>query len=106
MAVLREDNENKHWTRSFVMNVDDPRSKPRLLWDHSTDEHYKDPGSPVYRELPNGAWVIQQSGDSIFLSGSGSSVDGDRPFLDRLDLGPPDMATTGATTPVQRFRQS
>ncbi|HEY3816035.1 MAG TPA: prolyl oligopeptidase family serine peptidase [Polyangiaceae bacterium] len=85
-ALLREDNANKHWTRTFVMNVDDARSKPRLLWDHSTDEHYKDPGNPVYRELPNGAWVIQQSGQTMFLSGSGSSPEGDRPFLDRLDL--------------------
>jgi dipeptidyl aminopeptidase/acylaminoacyl peptidase len=85
--LLREDNENRHWMRTFVTNVDDPRSRPRILWDHSTDEHYKDPGSPVYRQLPNGAWVIQQSGDTIYLSGSGSSPEGDRPFLDRLDLG-------------------
>jgi dipeptidyl aminopeptidase/acylaminoacyl peptidase len=85
-ALLREDDENKHWTRTFVVNVDDARQKPRLLWDHSTDEHYKDPGNPVFRALPNGAWVIQQSGGSIFLTGSGSSPEGDRPFLDRLDL--------------------
>ena len=84
--VTSEEDENKHWTRTFVMNVDDPRTKPRLLWDHSTDEHYKDPGWPVYRALPNGSWVVQQDGDAIFLSGAGSSSDGDRPFLDRLDL--------------------
>jgi len=87
MALRREDDENKHWTRTFLVNVDDPRSRPRLVWDHSTDEHYKDPGSPIFRELPNGSWVVQQSGDAIFLSGSGSSPEGDRPFLDRLDLG-------------------
>jgi dipeptidyl aminopeptidase/acylaminoacyl peptidase len=85
-AFLREDDENRHWTRTFVVNVDDSRARPRLLWDHSTDEHYKDPGSPVFRELPNGSWVVQQSGDTIYLSGSGSSPEGDRPFLDRLDL--------------------
>jgi dipeptidyl aminopeptidase/acylaminoacyl peptidase len=29
---------------------------------------------------------VQQDGDAIYLSGQGSSPDGDRPFLDRLDL--------------------
>jgi dipeptidyl aminopeptidase/acylaminoacyl peptidase len=86
VALLREGDENRHWTRTFLVNVDDPRGKPRVVWDHSTDEHYKDPGRPVFRELPNGAWVVQQDGDSIYLSGAGSSPEGDRPFLDRLDL--------------------
>ena len=30
--------------------------------------------------------VVRQDGDSVFLSGPGFSPDGDRPFLDRLDL--------------------
>lgn len=86
VALLHEEDENRHWTRTFTMNVDDRRAIPRILWDMSSDEHYKDPGRPIYRELANGAWVIRQSGDSIYLSGVGSSPDGDRPFLDRLDL--------------------
>ena len=86
VALLREYDENRHWTRTFVVDVDDTTAKRRLLWDHSTDEHYKDPGWPVYRELPNGSWVLRQDGNSIYLSGDGSSPDGDRPFLDRFDL--------------------
>ena len=86
LALLREYDDNRHWTRTFVMNVDDPKGKPRLLWDLSTDEHYNDPGWPVYRQLPNGPLVLQQDGGAIFLNGTGSSTDGDRPFLDRLDV--------------------
>lgn len=85
-ALLNEHDENRHWRRVFAMNVDDRAAKPRLLWDLSTDEKYKDPGQPVYRELPNGAWVVRQDGDAIFLRGQGASSDGDRPFLDRFDL--------------------
>jgi dipeptidyl aminopeptidase/acylaminoacyl peptidase len=40
----------------------------------------------VDRQLRNGFWVVRLDGDSIYLSGVGSSPDGDRPFLDRLDL--------------------
>jgi dipeptidyl aminopeptidase/acylaminoacyl peptidase len=85
-ALLEEYDENRHWRRGFIVNVDDPRSEPRKLWDLSTDEKYANPGRPVYRQLANGAWVIREDGDSIYLSGVGSSPDGDRPFLDRLDL--------------------
>lgn len=85
-ALLREENLNRHWTKTFVVDLDAPAKTPRVLWDLSSDEHYKNPGSPVYKALPNGAWVVQKNDDSIFLSGEGSSPDGDRPFLDRLDL--------------------
>src|SRR5262249_8548323 len=40
----------------------------------------------VYRTLPSGQVVMRQEGDTIFLSGLGASPEGDRPFLDRLDL--------------------
>jgi dipeptidyl aminopeptidase/acylaminoacyl peptidase len=37
-------------------------------------------------ELGNGALVLRENGGSIFLSGVGSSPEGDRPFLDRMSL--------------------
>ncbi len=86
LALLQQYDHNKHWKKTFIINVDDRQSKPRLLWDLSTDEKYADPGRPVKHILPNGARVMQQDGDSIFLAGTGASPDGDRPFLDRLDL--------------------
>ena len=86
IALLTEYDLNRHWRRAFLMDVDQPGQKPRLLWDLSMDERYKNPGFPVYRQLANGQWVVRQEGDAIFLSGPGSSPDGDRPFLDRLNL--------------------
>ncbi len=85
-ALLTEYDNNRHWRKTFIINVDDSRTKPRLLWDISTDEHYKHPGTTVKRQLANGEWVLRQDGDSIYLSGVGSSPEGDRPFLDRLNL--------------------
>ena len=85
-ALMMESDENRHWQRTFVFNVDQPQTKPRVLWDLSEDEHYADPGLPVRKELPNGAVVVEEDHDTIYLSGVGSSPDGDRPFLDRLNL--------------------
>lgn len=86
LALLTEYDRNRHWRQSFLINVDDSKPQPRLLWDLSTDEKYANPGNPVRRQLANGSWVIRQDRDSIYLAGVGSSPDGDRPFLDRLDL--------------------
>ena len=83
-ALLHELDENRHWSRTFAMNVDDTTQKPKLIWDLSSDEHYKDPGTPVMKVLPNGEWVIRQDSDAIYLSGDGASPDGDRPFVDRF----------------------
>ena len=51
IALLGEYDENRHWTRTSIMDVDNPQAKPRLVWDLSEDEHYKNPGYPVYRQL-------------------------------------------------------
>jgi|HubBroStandDraft_6_1064221.scaffolds.fasta_scaffold09901_3 dipeptidyl aminopeptidase/acylaminoacyl peptidase len=85
-GLLSEYDENRHWRRTFVIDVDAQQPKQRLIWDLSTDERYANPGTPVKRQLANGTWVVREEGDSIYLSGFGSSPDGDRPFLDRLDL--------------------
>ncbi len=86
IALLHEVDHNRHWRRTLLVNVDDPQQKPRLLWDLSYDEKYANPGSPVTRQLANGFRVMRQDGDWIYLAGIGSSPDGDRPFLDRLDI--------------------
>ena len=86
IALLIEYDENRHWVRTLVMDVDDLQRKPRLLWDLSTDDRYANPGNPVTRQAPNGFSLIRMDGDSIYLDGTGASPDGDRPFLDRLDL--------------------
>jgi dipeptidyl aminopeptidase/acylaminoacyl peptidase len=86
LALLREYDSNRQWRRVHRIDVDDPAKKPELLWDLSTNEHYKDPGARAFRALPNGARVLEGSGDELYLIGRGSSPDGDRPFLDRFDL--------------------
>ncbi len=85
LALLNEYDENRHWRQTYVIDVDAPANK-RLLWDISYDERYANPGEPIQRILANGTEVLRLEHDSIYLSGMGASPDGDRPFLDKLDL--------------------
>jgi dipeptidyl aminopeptidase/acylaminoacyl peptidase len=87
VSFLFENDENRHWRQTRIVDVDNPKQEGRLLWDLSSDEQYADPGNLVFKRLPNGAPVVRQDGAFVFLRGQGSSPQGDRPFLDRLDLG-------------------
>ena len=86
VAFITDIDQNRHWRHTAIIDVDDPKQKARVLWDLSSDERYKNPGSFVYRALPNGVYVVRQDGDSVYLRGQGASPKGDRPFLDRLNL--------------------
>ena len=86
VAFQYEIDENRHWQTTRIVDVDKPGDQGRLLWDMSSDELYKDPGSFVYTRLPSGAVVARMEGESLFLRGQGASPKGDRPFLDKLDL--------------------
>jgi len=86
VSFLFENDENRHWRQTRIVDVDQPQKEGRLLWDLSSDELYADPGNLVFKRLPNGAPVVRQDGSFVFLRGQGSSPQGDRPFLDRLDL--------------------
>ena len=86
LALISDYNPDKHWTRTWVIDAAKPSQPPRLLWDKSVDEKYKNPGFPAIRVQPGGALAILQQNGSIYLHGDGASPEGDRPFLDRLDL--------------------
>ncbi|HDR9882570.1 TPA: S9 family peptidase [Burkholderia cenocepacia] len=86
LELLFERDYNRHWWRTFMVDVDAPQVTQRLLWDMSTDEQYGNPGAPVSRIQPNGYGVILVDRGAIFLAGQGATPDGNRPFLDRLDL--------------------
>lgn len=71
--------------RVFMTDYRTP-STVKLLSDLNVSDRYNNPGNPVMRTLANGASVIKQNGDDVFLSGAGSSPQGDRPFFRRMDL--------------------
>ena len=75
-------------TRTWIANPSAPASQPEVLVDRSWEDRYNDPGDPMLTETPAGTHVLltPDDGKTLFLSGDGASPDGDRPFLDRLDL--------------------
>jgi dipeptidyl aminopeptidase/acylaminoacyl peptidase len=79
--LLTENDRDTRSTRTWVLNA--RWGEPRNLWDRKQQDRYGDPGNPVFRP---GRQTILQVGDAIYLNGQGASSEGDRPFLDRLNL--------------------
>ncbi len=84
LALLSDYDRRRRWTRTWVMDA--PGAALRVLWDRSAEDRYRDPGTPVRRMRGSNVAAIRQLGDDIFLTGAGASAEGERPFLDRLNL--------------------
>ncbi|MHB1297929.1 MAG: S9 family peptidase [Gemmatimonadaceae bacterium] len=97
LAIAREGNSKSRKARTWVI---DPSGKkaPRLLWENSTEDRYNDPGAFHTTTDARGRAVLAftPDGKSAFLRGNGASSEGDRPFIDRIDL------ATGKTTRLFR----
>ncbi len=94
IALLTENDRATRMTRTWIM---EPGQAPRKVWERKQDAAYANPGTPVTRRDSGGRGAgggrgggsnapIIQNGDYIYLAGEGASAEGDRPFLDRLNL--------------------
>jgi dipeptidyl aminopeptidase/acylaminoacyl peptidase len=92
--MLTQRERIRRWRYVWLLDVDEGTSRP--WFDLDEDDRYENPGSPLFRPLPNGRWVLRQKGDAVYFRGSGATDQGDRPFLDPRHL------NTGET--VRLFR--
>jgi dipeptidyl aminopeptidase/acylaminoacyl peptidase len=96
IALLTESDRATRRSRTWIL---ESGAQPRKLWDRRQDAAYENPGTPVTRRDGGagatggggnfgggGVGPIIQTDDFIYLTGAGSSPEGDRPFLDRLNL--------------------
>jgi dipeptidyl aminopeptidase/acylaminoacyl peptidase len=86
LALVHDYDRDRRWVRTLEISLERPGEPPKLIWERSIRDRYKDPGFPVMRTLPDGQEVILQQERTIYLEGAGASPKGDFPFLDRFDL--------------------
>ncbi len=86
LALASEYTWKKRWRTTYLVDLDHPEVTPKIWFDLSTQDRYNSPGTPVMMTLKSGESVILQDKDWIYLDGSGSSPQGDHPFLDRMNI--------------------
>ncbi|MCR4339451.1 MAG: prolyl oligopeptidase family serine peptidase [Gemmatimonadaceae bacterium] len=88
LALVSESWSKTRRTRTWAVDPRNPAAPPRLIFDRSSEDRYANPGSFVTVVGPFGERVVLTSADGRFayLQGTGASPEGDRPFLDRIEL--------------------
>jgi dipeptidyl aminopeptidase/acylaminoacyl peptidase len=88
LALVTEYERRTRKIRTWKIDTNDPSAGWRIIVDRSVEDRYGDPGAPIRTSDSTGQTVLLQSPDRkwIYLRGGGASPEGDRPFLDRLNL--------------------
>ncbi|MBS1545675.1 MAG: S9 family peptidase [Bacteroidetes bacterium] len=74
-------------TRTYQFDPSNP-AKKKILSDRSYEDTYSDPGDVFMTPNSWGRMVMAITADNaVYLTGEGASPEGDRPFLDKMDLG-------------------
>lgn len=85
-ALVTEYDWKKRWRTTYLIHTDQSPITLQKIFDLSARDQYKDPGMIVSKTTPRGERIAVQDKDWIYLSGRGSSPQGDRPFLDQMNL--------------------
>jgi len=88
VALVTEVSRKTRKTVTWRIYPGDPARAPVKVFERSTEDRYADPGVPFTEVNARGYRVLNFSPDgrAIYLNGSGASAEGDRPFVDRLEL--------------------
>ncbi len=88
LSMISEYDRDRKWRRTWLVNIDSKPEldAPRLMRDLSVNDRYNDPGSPLSTRLTNGRSVVRVENGKLFLTGSGATPKGNRPFLDEQSL--------------------
>ena len=86
MAFITESDWKKKWQTTYLIDVDNPDIAAKKIFDLHSQDYYNNPGNPVSKTTKSGERFLLLDDDWIYLSGSGSSPEGDRPFLDRMNI--------------------
>ncbi len=83
--IIEYDGETR-WQTTYLVDFGIATPETRKIFDHGKLDRYDYPGNPVYVWTPRGEKVVLQDGPWIYLSGIGGSPEGDRPFLDKMNI--------------------
>ncbi|WP_082559692.1 MULTISPECIES: prolyl oligopeptidase family serine peptidase [unclassified Lysobacter] len=86
LALISESWWKTRQTKQWRVAPDDVGREPQLVFEGSYEDRYNDPGTPATESDAAGNPRLILDGDSVFLIGDGASSEGDRPFVDKLNL--------------------
>jgi dipeptidyl aminopeptidase/acylaminoacyl peptidase len=86
LAFISENDWKRRWDTTYLIDTNNLTLAPKKIFDLSSQDQYHDPGFPVTITTPSGERIVLQDKDWIYLDGNGATPQGDRPFLDKMNI--------------------
>jgi dipeptidyl aminopeptidase/acylaminoacyl peptidase len=87
LALVSEYWRRDRQMRTWVVRPDSGDSGSELLWSRSSEDRYRNPGRPVTESTERGTVLAtSDDGAALLVIGQGASAEGNRPFVDKIDL--------------------
>lgn len=88
LALVEEFWWKTRQVKEWRVSPDQPAQSPVLVREGSSEDRYRDPGTPATMLDEHGEprLIVTADGQSIYRLGEGASPQGDRPFIDRVNL--------------------
>ncbi|BDA47831.1 probable glutamyl endopeptidase, chloroplastic [Coccomyxa sp. Obi] len=101
LALLYESWYKTRRSRVWVIAPGDPGKQPQILFDRDYEDAYSDPGSPTNRRTTRGTYVLAQIEGTrqLIMQGTGASPEGNRPFVELLDVDTKETRRLWQSTP-------
>ncbi len=88
VAILNERSRKERLSVQSMFDPDDPMTTKKEIFRLQSEDRYNDPGNFVTADNEYGrrTLLFTDRGRSLYLSGRGSSSEGDRPFIDKYRI--------------------
>jgi dipeptidyl aminopeptidase/acylaminoacyl peptidase len=86
VAIARDRWIKTRNTKTYLFNPSVPNDGAEIIFDLNYNDNYNDPGSFVTAKNEFGENSLVINGDKMYLTGSGYSPEGIRPFFDQFNL--------------------
>nr|WP_321452422.1 prolyl oligopeptidase family serine peptidase [uncultured Carboxylicivirga sp.] len=77
---------NTRNTKCYIFNPSNNQQQPEVLFDRNYQDRYNDPGSFITVKNTYNRNVLLYDKGSVYLEGDGFSAEGQKPFIDRMNL--------------------
>ncbi|NOR73977.1 MAG: prolyl oligopeptidase family serine peptidase [Draconibacterium sp.] len=86
IAIARDSWWNTRNTKTYLFNPSNTDKKPEIIYDLNYNDRYANPGSFLTKKNKLGKRTLVIDKDNLYLTGTGYSAEGVRPFFDEYDI--------------------
>ncbi len=86
IAIAHDNWWNTRNSKTYLFNPSDTKVNPKIIYDLNYNDKYANPGSFLTKKNELGKYTLVIDKDNLYLTGTGYSPEGIRPFFDEYNI--------------------